>query len=114
MIQVLNLYGALEIITPELSRRLAASVVCDWCGDVEIALPRESATFAVRDGEVAVTTSASGAPRVEASQGEFVRLLSGSVVSGSCRVPRQRRCPRMTARCWAPCSLAARPARALG
>lgn len=77
MIQVLNLRPLLEAIGPELEHRLAASLVADWAGSIEFALPAESCSISVDHGAVKVTDSARAHLRLEVTQAQFVKALFG-------------------------------------
>lgn len=77
MIQVLNLQEALKEIAPELSARLADSLLPDWSGAVEFVLPGQSATLSIADGRATAIAATQPNLRLKMTQAEFVKLLFG-------------------------------------
>ena len=78
MILVANLEATLQAIAPELSRRLAGSLVADWEGAIELSLPAERCMLAVTGGEVCVTEEPVQPDlRLELTQAQFVKSLFG-------------------------------------
>ncbi len=76
-ILVVNLRGILSEIAPELQDRLAASLVADWSGVIEFALPSESAWLRIEDGRVNVADEGPADLTLKLTQAQFVRALFG-------------------------------------
>ncbi len=78
MILVVNLEATLRAIAPELSRRLAGSLVPGWEGALELALPAEHCVLTIAGGEVRVAEAPGGHDlRLELTQAQFVKALLG-------------------------------------
>ena len=78
MILVVNLEATLRAIAPELSRRLAGSLVPGWEDALELALPAEHCVLTIAGGEVRVAEAPGGHDlRLELTQAQFVKALLG-------------------------------------
>lgn len=76
-ILVVNLRGILTEIAPELEDRLAASLVADWSGVIEFALPAESAWLRIEDGRVEVADERPADLTLKLTGAQFVKALFG-------------------------------------
>lgn len=76
-ILVVNLPATLQAVTEELTARLAASLVADWSGVIELALPAETACLIIEGGRIEVgQVDAADLPLV-LTQAQFVKALLG-------------------------------------
>ena len=76
MIRTVNLNAVLRNLAGELSRRLAASPLAGWHGQLTIADPREEVTLAIAGGQVLVAPAAASAHRVQGGE-QIAQLLIG-------------------------------------
>ncbi len=76
-ILVVNLRDILTEIAPELEDRLAASLVADWSGVIEFALPAEIAWLRIEDGRIEVADESSADLTLLLTQAQFVKALFG-------------------------------------
>jgi len=76
MIALINLTSTLEKLTGELTRRLQASPLRDWQGDLCIVAQQERANLSIRQGTVCLTAPVD-TPHAIQGGNEIVRLLVG-------------------------------------
>ncbi|MCD6359314.1 MAG: GNAT family N-acetyltransferase [Armatimonadetes bacterium] len=84
-IMVVNLSATLEAILPELTARLADSLVADWTGAVEFALPAETATIVIDGGHIEVGRAETADLPLTLTQAQFVKALFG--ICGAVELP---------------------------
>ena len=77
MISLLNLPAAMQKLAGELSRRLQASPLADWRGDLLIANEQDTVTLAIAHGQIAVTTPRE-TPHAIRGGHDIARLLLGT------------------------------------
>jgi hypothetical protein len=77
--RLVNLPAALGKLAGELSRRLRASPLADWSGDLLIADPREEAMLRIADGTVSFRTPARTRHAIRGGE-EIVQLLLGTQI----------------------------------
>ena len=85
MIQVISLPGILERIAPELSDRLADSLVGDWSGRIEVRLPSETAWLEVEGATVHPANEGPADLSLALTQAQFVKALFG--ICGALELP---------------------------
>lgn len=84
-IMVVNLPATLQAITAELTARLADSLVADWSGVIELALPAETACLIIEDGRIEVGHADAADLPLVLTQAQFVKALFG--VCGAVELP---------------------------
>jgi predicted N-acetyltransferase YhbS len=77
MMQVVDLYGALRAVAPELTHRIGQAGCCPWDGALEFRLPRLSAALQVSADRVAAVQKARAAVVLELSHAAFLKALFG-------------------------------------
>jgi predicted N-acetyltransferase YhbS len=77
MMQVVDLYGVLRAITPELTRRLREAGCCPWQGNLEIRLPRHSAVLRLAPDTVTALQKGTPEALLEMSHAAFIKALFG-------------------------------------
>jgi putative acetyltransferase len=77
MMQVVDLYGTLRAIAPELTRRLREAGCCPWQGCLELRLPRLTAALRISPDKVSALPASSADARLEMSHAAFIKALFG-------------------------------------
>jgi len=75
-IRIINLENTLTKIAPELSRRLQKTHLKDYTGTLQIAIPDQSTTLVINNGEVTVHPNAKADSTLESGH-EFAQLVIG-------------------------------------
>ena len=77
MMQVVDLYGTLRAIAPELTRRLREAGCCPWQGCLEFRLPRLAASLRIASDKVTALPEGKGEAVLEMSHAAFIKALFG-------------------------------------